>query len=165
MLERSIVIKRVTLVLAFGLLILTVSLTRAAIVYDAVAHCTSTADGKAEAAKYQGVWRFDSFIDRGKIVAKEDREKLTVKFEEDRFTARKDGAFTDGGTWKLGAAKKPMEITLVYTEGNATGITFYGIYRWDDDDLVACYGSERPTKFESDSKNNNRLVRLSKLKK
>ncbi len=74
-------------------------------------------------------------------------------------------ASTGGGTWKLDAAKKPMEITWVYTEGNLTGGTFHGIYRWDDDDLVICHGDPRPGKFESNSKNNNRLIRYSKLKK
>ena len=54
--------KCVTLVLALGLLIFTVPPTKVGIVYDAVANCTSAADGKAEAAKFQGVWRFDSYV-------------------------------------------------------------------------------------------------------
>ncbi len=58
--------KRVTLFLALGLLILTVPQTKLGIAHDAVADCTSAADGKAEAAKFQGVWRFDSFVTGGK---------------------------------------------------------------------------------------------------
>jgi len=165
LLERSIAMQRVTLVLALALVILTVPQTKVGIAYDAVADGTSDADGKAETAKFQGVWRFDSFVTAGKNMAKEAREKITVKFDEDSFTLRHDGRFTASGTWKLGASKKPKEITLTYTEGDLSGTTLYAIYRWDDDDLVICHGEPRPGKFESDSNHKNALIRLSKLKK
>ena len=157
--------KCVTLVLALGLLIFTVPPTKVGIVYDAVANCTSTADGKAEAAKFHGVWRFDSYVIAGKKMDKKEREKTTIKFEEGRFTQRKDKVFDGAGTWKVDATKSPMDFTMTYKEGEATGVTLIGIYQWDDDDLVVCLGNPRPGKFESDSKNNNTLVRLSKVKK
>jgi uncharacterized protein (TIGR03067 family) len=136
-----------------------------ALVVFAVSASTLAADDKTESAKFQGTWRFDSFVARGKNIAKESREKMTVKFDEDRFTLRNDGTFAAAGTWKLDAGKKPMEITLVYTEGDNNGNTLSCIYRWDDEDLVMCEGNPRPNKFESDSTNKNSLYRLSKLKK
>jgi uncharacterized protein (TIGR03067 family) len=157
--------KRVTVVLALGLVILTVPQTKLGIARDAVAEFTSAADGKAEAAKFQSVWRFESWIQGGKNIAKEAREKVTVKFDKDTFTLREAGRFVAAGTWKLGSGKKPKEITLVYTEGDLNGTTLLAIYRWDDEDLVICQGEPRPGKFESDSKNKNSLMRLSKLKK
>ena len=157
--------KRVTLVLALGLLILTLPQTKLGIAYDAVSDCTSAADGKAEAAKFQGRWRFDSLVRGGKNTAKEIREKMTVKFDEDTFTLKEDGRFVGAGTWKLDVDKTPKQITLVYTEEDLNGTTLYAIYRWDDEDLVLCHGYTRPGKFESDAKNKNSLMRFSKVKK
>ena len=83
--------KRVTLVLALGLLIFTVPQTKVGIVYDAVANCTSAADGKAEAAKFQGRLAFRFTCQGWQEHGQEIREKMTVKFDEDRFTSRNDG--------------------------------------------------------------------------
>ena len=135
------------------------------LVVVALSFSTLAADDKAEAAKYQGVWRFDSVVNGGKNKAKESSEKMTIKFDEDRFTMRKGTAFAGGGTWKLDTGKKPLEIALVYTEGDYVGTSLTCIYRWNDEDLVICQGDPRPTKFESDSKNKNFLFRFSKIKK
>ena len=85
--------KYLTLIMAFGVPILTVLDTRVGIACAAPGDSTSDADGKAEAAKYQGVWRSDSYVQNGKPQAKKDRGKMTVKFDEDRFTLRHDGSF------------------------------------------------------------------------
>jgi hypothetical protein len=69
-----------------------------ALIVFAVSDFSSAADSKTEAAKFQGVWRFESTVHAGKSTAKDAREKMTIKFDEDRFTIRKDGSFAGADT-------------------------------------------------------------------
>ena len=46
---------------------------------------------------------------------------MTIKFEEERFTQRKDKVFDGARNMEGGRDKKPKEITMTYKEGEALG--------------------------------------------
>ena len=76
---------------------------------------------------------------------------MTLTFTGDKYHQTVGGQINERGTIKLDAAKKPMTIDLIITEGSDAGKTQLGIIEATGDTLRASFGfagaPQRPTDF------------------
>jgi uncharacterized protein (TIGR03067 family) len=108
-----------------------------------------------------GTWRPVSLEKDGKKSPDEQLVKTKAIFEADgKLVVQEDGKTVSQATPKLDPAKKPKEIDLAFTEGEAKGKTLLGIYEFDADHLKLCYttGKERPKEFSSKPGSGNTVV-------
>ena len=99
------------------------------------------------AAALQGTWLITSI--NGK--AAPEGSPLTLTFAGDKYHQTYGGEVNERGTIKVNAAKKPMTIDLIITEGSDAGKTQLGIIAVTGDTLRAKFGTpgaqQRPTDF------------------
>lgn len=83
--------------------------------------------------------------------APEGPPELTLTFTADKYHQTFRGEINERGTVKVDAAKKPMTIDLIITEGSDAGKTQLGIIEVTGDTLRASFGApgapQRPTDF------------------
>ena len=122
-----------------------------------VAGLVSAAD-KFDPAKLAGKWKLTEGTKAG---TKVDQKNLEAEVIIDKETVTiKGGDMTHVMSYKLDAAKTPVEIHLEGKEGPAAGSTADGIIQLDGDTLKIAYSTnipgfdgKKPTKFESTADN------------
>ena len=102
---------------------------------------------KDAAAALQGTWLITSVNGQ----SGDGSSQLTLTFTGDKYHQTLDGQVNERGTIKLDAAKKPMTIDLIITEGADAGKTQLGLIEVTGDtiraNLDAPGGQQRPTDF------------------
>jgi RNA polymerase sigma factor (sigma-70 family) len=123
--------------------------------------------GKDEASKDEqkilGNWAVESCEVGGQQVPEEKTKEAKVTFAPNGKWNRK-GEKEEEGTYKLGPAKKPKEITITTDERG----TELGIYKLDGDTLTICLearGNERPTEFATKEGSVANLIVLKRVQK
>jgi uncharacterized protein (TIGR03067 family) len=136
-----------------GALLLTACLLGAASVF---VYATASADpaappgGKArtDQERIQGTWQAVSGEVGGKKV-KEELEKLTLEFTDDRFTMMHE-AKMEQGTFRLDPTAKPKTFDLILPGAGGGDDVHKAIYKLEGDRLTLCMShppAERPTEF------------------
>jgi RNA polymerase sigma factor (sigma-70 family) len=123
---------------------------------------------REEAAKDQdkivGTWAYVSVETQGEKVREDVKEARMTFAAAGKFTVKTNKGEKEG-TFKLGPAKKPKEITTT----NDQGKTHNGIYKLDGDRLTICIhqedGADRPTEFKTRKGTKLVLVILQREKK
>src|SRR4051794_38902900 len=101
-----------------------------------------------DVAKLQGTWQAVT-VERGDgpLTAKACMGIL-VTFQDDTFTARREGFTVAEGVFKVNASRKPKSIDLVMEKQKV-----FGIYEVTADSLTICVGEKpkggRPKAFEA----------------
>jgi uncharacterized protein (TIGR03067 family) len=122
------------------------------------------ADAKDDLKALQGVWLV-SAVEADGVKASPDDVKWV--FEGDKYDL-KAGTQVQQGTVKIEPAKNPKRIDLSVTSGNDIGMTYRGIYKIVDDELLLCFPkdtkAERPTEFSGNAGNGQILTVLKRKK-
>jgi uncharacterized protein (TIGR03067 family) len=111
-------------------------------------------DVERELKKFQGAWTFESVEAGGKQQPADEFKGMTITFEGDKFTVKKDVEVLMAGTQKLDPSKSPKTIDVTVAEGLSKGALMLGIYEISGDTLKVCFdpeGKKRPTEFKSAS--------------
>jgi RNA polymerase sigma-70 factor (ECF subfamily) len=140
---------RLTWATAFALAVVVTGVEVAVGVPRALAAADEAAKVKAELKKFQGTW-VDIYAEKaGKKQAEVGDHEL--KFDGDTFSVADHGQVEEKGTIKLDPSKKPREIDLRVRDRNNEEKTVLGIYAWDGENLMFCWGKpggeKRPLDF------------------
>jgi len=99
-----------------------------------------------------GTWSCNSAVIDGRPLADETARQLKLTMTTDRYKTERGDQVLFDSTYMLNAAKTPVQIDMVGTEGDLKDKAALGIVKLDGDQLTMCYvmpGKERPTVFES----------------
>ena len=110
------------------------------------------ADVDKELKKFQGAWTFESVEAGGKQLPADEFKGMTVTFEGDKFTVKKDDEVLMVGIQKLDPSKSPKSVDVTVAEGLSKGAVMLGIYEISGDTLKVCFdpeGKKRPKEFKS----------------
>src|SRR5688500_8135338 len=77
----------------------------------------SKADVEKELKKFQGAWTFESVTAGGKEAPADAFKGVTVVFEGDKYTVRKDDVAFQAAAMKLDPSKSPKAMDVTVTEG------------------------------------------------
>jgi len=124
-------IRRLTAMVALGVLVLTASSAKA-----------------DDQEKFQGVWKADKAVEGGMETSANEVSKMSIEFKGNKAIPRRGGRTEKDAEFKLDSSKSPKTIDI--KEQGST--TVLGIYEFDGDRLKICFakeGGERPTKFKS----------------
>jgi uncharacterized protein (TIGR03067 family) len=131
-------------------------------------------DAKDEAVKkdrkrYEGTWQVVSLEVDGNKAAEDDARKITVTNEADGKSAIEvEGKVVARGTSEIDPTKKPKEVDLTVTEGENSGKTALGVYRFGEDARTVCLaqpGKDRPTEFTAPAGSGHVLAVLKRAQK
>lgn len=107
-------------------------------------------EGKFDAAKLVGTWKYVSGEKNGEKIDKDRLKDQTVVITKDTITLKGEQTFVI--KYKLDAKKKPVTVQMEITESPfGAGAKAAGILELKGDDLRVCYTAdgEAPQKFES----------------
>src|SRR5262245_23838733 len=107
-------------------------------------------DAKKDQEKMAGEWTMESGERNGEKLPDEIVKTLKRVVKGNEHTVLRDGETVAKGKVKLDAAKKPKEIDISLSGGEADGKLIKGIYELDGDTLKICYGmpdGDRPKEF------------------
>jgi uncharacterized protein (TIGR03067 family) len=99
-----------------------------------------------------GTWSCSSAVIDGRPLADETAKQLKLTMTTDRYKTERGDQVLFDSTYKVDAAKTPVQIDMIGTEGDLKDKAALGIVKLDGDLLTMCYvmpGKERPTAFES----------------
>jgi uncharacterized protein (TIGR03067 family) len=106
---------------------------------------------KAELAKLQGNWLFESYEEDGKPLSRRALKGRTIFFGADRALIKDLNELIQAATLKLDPnIPGAMDMTIV--EGPYRNITMLGIYELKDNTLRVCFdkaGRERPKEYKT----------------
>lgn len=115
----------------------------AAILLTASAY-TQQPKAKPGGASLQGTWVLTT-------INGQPAPDMTLTFEGNKYHQTFDGKVNERGTFKLDAAKKPMTIDLIITEGQDAGKTQLGVIEVTGDAVRGNFGQagapQRPPDF------------------
>ncbi len=119
-----------------------------------VAVCLLAADTADDAnqkdiQKWQGIWQPTAMETNGKVTPPDELQKIKLTVEGLNYHFQ-NGAFSEHGTYKFGAAKNPKELDIVVGDGADKGKIYLVIYKFDADQLMICLRSDnklRPSEF------------------
>ena len=124
---------------------------------------------KKDRKRYEGTWQVVSLEVDGKKVPEEDAKKITVINEADgRWAIEVEGKVAARGTSEIEPAKKPKAVDWMVTEGESSGKTALGIYRFGEDTRTVCLaqpGKDRPTEFAAPPGSGHVLAVLKRVEK
>jgi uncharacterized protein (TIGR03067 family) len=134
-----------------------------------IAGVAGAADGPAdEVKKFEGAWAFESALLEGKALPAAELEKVRVVFKGDTFKLMEGDKELAAGTFKVDPGQKPAAIDTTMTAGPDKGKEEKGIYKFDGDKLVLCFGhgdkAPRPKEFESKEGGKTELSVLKRAK-
>jgi uncharacterized protein (TIGR03067 family) len=112
---------------------------------------------KTDLEFFQGDWAVAELITNGEPVGADDRDKIHVKIEADKYTWVSQDGGDDHGSFTLNAEANPKTIDGVSKDGSET----HGIYEVSGDTLRVCYateGAKRPTAFSSTANSDSILA-------
>jgi uncharacterized protein (TIGR03067 family) len=127
-----------------------------------IAGLSAHADTPAEEArKLSGTWIAAEAQRDGRPAPEDIGHQLA--FNGDRFIITSDGQPVYSGTFTIDPAVQPAQITLVHTDGQATGRTWEGIYRLEGRKLTICDDAfdttkARPTRFATSAGSGHVLI-------
>jgi uncharacterized protein (TIGR03067 family) len=125
-----------------------------------VAGCKQDADLKG----LQGVWLMTAAEADGVKVTPSEAKWV---FKDNTYTL-KVGTMLQEGTVTLDPTKKPKSIDLTVTTGTDKGLTYRGIYKFVDDELLLCFPkdtkAERPKELSGNAGNGQTLTVLKRKK-
>ena len=119
------------------------------------------AEVEKELKKFEGTWTFESAEVGGKKLPAEQFEGVTITFEGEKSTVKKDGEVLESATQKLDPSKSPKTIDATVASGEHKGEVVLCIYEIDGDTLKVCFdpeGKKRPTEFKTDSESSTRTL-------
>jgi uncharacterized protein (TIGR03067 family) len=123
-----------------------------------------TPDDKDDLKALKGVWLVSVVESNGVKVSPDDAK---WDFVGDKYTV-KVGTQIQEGTAKVESAKNPKRIDLSVLSGNDKGLTYQGIFKIVDDELLLCFPkdtkAERPTEFSGNAGNGQTLMVLKRKK-
>ena len=105
-----------------------------------------------ELKKFHGTWTFSSVETGGKEEPIDLFKGMTVTFEGDKYTVKKDGEVVQVGRQKLDPSKAPKTLDATLIEGVNKGAVMLGIYEFSGDTLKVCFdaeGKKRPSEFKT----------------
>lgn len=152
---------RIALVTLLGAIALTAPSVTGALAADKT-------DVENELKKFHGVWTFVSVEAGGKEIPIDAFKGITVAFEGDKYTVRKDDEVIQSATQKLDPSKSPKTLDVTVTEGPHKGTVMPGIYEISADTLKVCFdpeGKKRPKEFKTASGSQTTLVVHKRMKK
>lgn len=135
----------------------------------AIGLASATADdkGKDELALFTGTWHGVSVVRDGKVVPKEEAEKVRLVVAGEKYTLT-EGGETIEGTHTLDPTKSPKQIDAVRTKGPGKGDTLRGVYQLSDGAFLVCFaaaGKERPTELKPEGGPGLRVLAFKREKK
>src|SRR4051812_14559902 len=92
--------------------------------------------GKKELEKLQGVWRLEARQEEGRDDNAKELGKMSIAMVGNQIKIDEDGKLSEG-TFGIDAGKKPAEIDLTPSKGDAGKVL--GIYQVAGDTLKLCY--------------------------
>ena len=110
-------------------------------------------DVEKELKKFQGVWTFESVESGGKKLSANLFEKMTVRFEGDKYSVLMGDMVVEVATQKLDPSRSPKAVDSTVTDGPNKDKVYLGIYEIDGDTLKVCFdeaGKKRPTAFKTE---------------
>jgi uncharacterized protein (TIGR03067 family) len=121
-------------------------------------------DAKGDLKALQGVWLMTAVESDGTKVTPNDA-KLVVK---DNTYTLKVGTTLQEGTVTIDPGKNPKSMDWAVTSGPDKGLTYRGIYKFVDDELLVCFPkdtkAERPTEISGNAGNGQTLTVLKRKK-
>jgi uncharacterized protein (TIGR03067 family) len=124
---------------------------------------------KKDRKRYEGTWQIVSLEVDGNQAAEEDARKITVTNVADgKWAIEVGGKVVARGTSEIDPMKKPKEVDLTVTEGESSGKTALGIYRFGEDTRTVCLaqpGKDRPAEFAAPAGSGHVLAVLKRLTK
>ena len=107
-----------------------------------------------EDKKFEGTWNVVSMESGGKKVPEEHFADMTFTFKGKTYEQKVGDMIVEGGKQDLDPSKKPLQMDITVSEGDAKGKKQLAIYEWDGEDTVkicaANHGeAKRPEKFET----------------
>ncbi len=129
---------------------------------------SSTEVAKKDLKKFQGEWRFTSFLVNGTPKTEAEYRKYKVFYEGNLWTAYENGRIAAQSTIQLLPKERPKAIDIqLKMEGGRTRL-IRGIYRFEKGILTGCNraeeNGERPKTFASEPGSNTTLVTLRRVK-
>jgi uncharacterized protein (TIGR03067 family) len=126
------------------------------------------AEEKDPAKALQGEWTITDWRQGGATVPLAELSTIRWAVDGTRY-AFALGDSREEGTVKVDAAKKPATIDLAIADGESKGQEQLGIYKFDGDAIVICFGrpgtKDRPTEFSSTRANRQILMTIKRAKK
>jgi uncharacterized protein (TIGR03067 family) len=123
---------------------------------------------KKEQEKFKGAWAFASAVIEGKAEPEDNLKGLQVLFDGDKFELREANRVLATYTYTLDLAQKPATIDTTLTSGPDKGKVEKGIYKFEGETLVLCFGhgdkAPRPKTFESKEGGKAELTVLKRAK-
>jgi uncharacterized protein (TIGR03067 family) len=107
---------------------------------------------RGDAAGLTGTWLCASAVVDGKPLADKVVKQLRLTIDEKRYKTERGDEILFDSTYRLDPSKRPKQIEMTATEGDAAGQPALGIYAVDGDTLRMCYvmpGGAQPKEFES----------------
>jgi uncharacterized protein (TIGR03067 family) len=114
----------------------------------------ATAGGAKDSPKIEGAWTATGGNSDGKKVPEDILTKinLTVNFKAGKYDVNVMGKEVESGSYKIDAAKKPVQIDMTIAEGKDKGKVQLGIMKLEKDALTIALGKadskERPKDFD-----------------
>ena len=109
-------------------------------------------ESRGDAGALCGTWSCASAVIDGKPLADAVVKELRLTIDPNRYKTERGGEVLFDSTYRIDASKRPRQIEMTATEGDAAGQPALGIYALDGDTLRLCYvmpGGNRPKAFES----------------
>jgi uncharacterized protein (TIGR03067 family) len=121
-------------------------------------------DAQDDLKTLQGVWTINAVESDG-VKVKPDDAKWVL--EDNKYTT-KVGTQVQEGTVKIDPKKDQKWIELMVTSGKDKGLTYRGIYKFVDGELLWCFPkdtkTERPKEFSGNAGNGQTLTDLKRKK-
>jgi uncharacterized protein (TIGR03067 family) len=121
-------------------------------------------DAKGDLKAFQGVWLMTAVESNGQKSTPDDAK---VIFKDNTYTL-KVGTTLQEGTFKIDIDKNPKSMDWAVTSGPDKGLTYRGIYKFVDDELLVCFPkdtkADRPTEISGNAGNGQTLTVLKRKK-
>jgi uncharacterized protein (TIGR03067 family) len=99
-----------------------------------------------------GAWACTAAVVDGKPLSDAVVKELRLTIDPHRYRTERGGEVLFDSTYRIDPSKRPRQIEMTATEGDAAGQPALGIYALEGDTLRMCYvmpGGARPKTFES----------------
>ena len=120
-----------------------------------------------EIQKFQGEWKFTSFIVEGVAKTPEEYGKYKIIFKGDLWTAYEGDEIAAQSTFVPNPKAKPKSLEIHFKMENDQTRLIRGIYKFKKDTLTICDRREergpRPTRFESKPDTGLILVKMKRV--